>query len=133
MTIRLLVAVAAVAAMGACGGVPQGSAPAPAGSSTSEVRLILSDFKITPSKVQVANPDVTIEVRNEGPTPHNLYLATPSGQVVLQTRTLAPGQSQTVRAKLQPGTTYTTYCALPGHRALGMEGSLSVAGQGGSG
>jgi plastocyanin len=40
-------------------------------------------------------------------------------------RTVAPGRTSTVTATLKKGR-YTFYCPVPGHRSLGMKGTLVV-------
>jgi len=41
-------------------------------------------------------------------------------------RTVAPGSTSAVSARLKPGR-YTFYCPVPGHRAAGMKGTLVVS------
>jgi uncharacterized cupredoxin-like copper-binding protein len=126
---RLLAAcmvAAALIAVPACGGLTPGAAPrASATPAAFAASVDLSDFKITPVTFTASGPTVRIAVYNDGAISHNLYIGDASGTVLLHSRTLAAGQSDTIRGSLPPGT-YTTYCELPGHEDLGMKGTLIV-------
>lgn len=66
--------------------------------------------------------DVTIDLTNESSTPHNVEIEGMGVQEVSDTIT---GSTTSVTATLEPGT-YEFYCAVPGHRDAGMEGTLTV-------
>ncbi|HEY2632379.1 MAG TPA: plastocyanin/azurin family copper-binding protein [Solirubrobacteraceae bacterium] len=66
---------------------------------------------------------VTIAFMNMSPLEHNLTIAQGS-KVVGATPTFSGG-TKTLSLNLKPGT-YTFYCTVPGHRAAGMEGKLTV-------
>ncbi len=66
---------------------------------------------------------VTIAFANASPLEHNLTIAQGS-KVVGATPTFIGGE-KTLTLNLKPGT-YTFYCTVPGHRAAGMEGKLTV-------
>jgi plastocyanin len=85
----------------------------------------VADFMIAPSELEVAGPTVAITVINDGPTPHNLTVRDAAGDVLLATRDLSVGESQTISAELAPGD-YTIFCSLAGHESLGMSGTLTV-------
>lgn len=64
--------------------------------------------------------EVIVAIRNDGGAPHNVTfeeadvkVAAPGGQAASETYELEPG-------------TYTYYCDVPGHRAQGMEGQVTV-------
>jgi uncharacterized cupredoxin-like copper-binding protein len=82
------------------------------------------DFKITPSTTTVAG-NVEFDVHSDGPTPHNFTIRDASNNVVLHSKDLRAGESDTVSGQLTPGT-YTFFCAFPGHESLGMHGTLTV-------
>jgi plastocyanin len=67
---------------------------------------------------------VTIAFNNMAPLAHNLTIASSSGTVVGATPTFQ-GSTKTLSLNLKPGT-YKFYCTVPGHRAAGMEGTLTV-------
>jgi plastocyanin len=70
---------------------------------------------------------VTIKFVNRAPVPHNLTIQKgtgASGPFVAGTATFASASAK-LNATLKPGT-YTFYCSVPGHRAAGMQGTLTV-------
>jgi plastocyanin len=66
---------------------------------------------------------VTIDMANMSPVPHNVVVA--QGSKVLGGTPIKTGSS-VLTLNLKPGT-YTFYCAAPGHRQAGMEGTLTVS------
>lgn len=122
----------ALAAAGCGGGDGGGGGQAPTASSASgaTVTATLADFSITiPGTVRAGN--AIIEVRNSGPTPHQLTVRGPSDTAVGATAVLNPGSRTTLSVMLPPGT-YSYFCALPGHASLGMMGTFTAtAAQGG--
>jgi uncharacterized cupredoxin-like copper-binding protein len=85
------------------------------------------DFMLSKPDITVAGPTVTFVVTNDGPTPHNVAVRDANGGVLLTTRDLSRGESQTVSAEIPPGT-YVTFCSLPGHESLGTKGTLTITG-----
>jgi plastocyanin len=67
---------------------------------------------------------VKIDFTNAASLGHNLTVASASGAVVGATPTFQGG-TKTLSLSLKPGT-YKFYCSVPGHRAGGMEGTLTV-------
>jgi len=67
---------------------------------------------------------VSIDFSNSSPLAHNVTVASSSGEVVGATPTFTGG-SKTLSLTVKPGT-YKFYCTVPGHRAAGMEGTLTV-------
>lgn len=68
--------------------------------------------------------NVSISFTNMASLEHNLTVASSSGAVAGATPTFAGG-TRTLSLNLKPGT-YKFYCTVPGHRAAGMEGTLTV-------
>jgi uncharacterized cupredoxin-like copper-binding protein len=66
---------------------------------------------------------VTINFTNASPLMHNMTIA--QGTKVLGATPTFQGGTKTLTLNLKPGT-YVFYCSVPGHRAAGMEGKLTV-------
>jgi len=67
---------------------------------------------------------VSITMTNGSPLEHNFTLA--QGSTVLGATPTFKGGSRTLTLNLKPGT-YKFFCTVPGHRAAGMEGTLTVS------
>ena len=65
---------------------------------------------------------VTIELTNDSSVPHNVEV---EGNGVEEESDTVSGESTSLTVDLQPGT-YDFYCAVPGHREAGMEGTITV-------
>jgi plastocyanin len=83
-------------------------------------------LKFTKSSLSAKAGKVSITFTNASPVPHNLTIQQgTSGPTVGATPTFQGG-GKTVTATLKPGT-YTFFCSVPGHRAAGMQGTLTVS------
>lgn len=69
---------------------------------------------------------IAIEFTNDSPLPHNVTVQKGTNGAVLGATPTFQGGSKTLTLKLSPGT-YTFYCSVPGHRAGGMKGTLTVS------
>lgn len=67
---------------------------------------------------------VSIDFTNMAPLAHNVTIEGAGGKILGATPTFQ-GASKTVSLQLKPGT-YKFFCSVPGHRAAGMEGTLTV-------
>jgi plastocyanin len=142
-----LTAVALALGLSACGGSSSSSSSAttsspatttssstttaaPSGASTASGRLSLAAdpsgaLKFTKTTLTAKAGTVTIAFTNSAPLVHNLTVQQgTSGSVVGATPTFQGG-TKTLTLKLKPGT-YTFFCSVPGHRAAGMQGTLTV-------
>ena len=81
-------------------------------------------LKYTKSSLTAKAGKVAIAFANAAPLSHNLTVASSSGSQVGATETFQGG-SKTLSLNLTPGV-YKFYCTVPGHRAAGMEGTLTV-------
>ena len=104
---------------------PASDAPASEAPSADALAVSVADFMIDPSALEVTGSTVTIDVTNDGPTPHNFTVRDEAGEVVMATADLSVDGTETITAELEPGE-YTTFCSLPGHESLGMVGTLTV-------
>jgi plastocyanin len=83
---------------------------------TGQLKFLASSATATPGKVQ-------IRMHNMSSTPHDIAIT--GGGVNQVGPVVANGGNSTVSASLKPGK-YTFYCSVPGHRAAGMVGTLTV-------
>ncbi|MBI4057763.1 hypothetical protein HY405_00355, partial [Candidatus Microgenomates bacterium] len=60
--------------------------------------------------------------RNTGRLPHNLTI----DELVVETDTIPAGKETTVEFAASKGGTFTAYCSVGNHRALGMEVKVEV-------
>jgi plastocyanin len=123
-------AVAAVFALGACGGdddksVDEQKAVSPSGRAAATVRVSETDFELQPANPRIAKSGlVRFDLRNDGKVEHSLEVEGPGGESKLEP-TLAPGESGSLKVRLEPGT-YEWYCPVGNHKALGMRGEITV-------
>lgn len=68
--------------------------------------------------------NVSFVIENPTAVPHTIAVEDASGNVLGRTRTAIRGK-EFVIVGMEPGT-YTYFCAVPGHREAGMEGTLTV-------
>lgn len=121
-----LLAVGLAAALAACSTSTSPSGTAATQSSAAQVVVIhVADFMLDQPDLEILGPTITFEVINDGPTPHNVAVRDEAGAVLMTTRDLSVGESQTISAQLAPGD-YITFCSLPGHESLGVKGTLRV-------
>ena len=80
------------------------------------------DDAFNPTTLAIAaNTDVTITLTNKGIAPHNVSIDALKISV-----DVTPGATKTVTINAPAGT-YEFYCNVPGHKAAGMVGTLTVA------
>jgi FtsP/CotA-like multicopper oxidase with cupredoxin domain len=85
------------------------------------VNVELSDFKISPASISVPAGG-SVNVTNAGPSVHNLAVK----DTDLKTADLNQGDSETLDLSSLEVGEYTVICAIAGHEAAGMTGTLSV-------
>jgi uncharacterized cupredoxin-like copper-binding protein len=95
--------------------------PAPKGGGTLTVGE--TEYKLNPSNPTAKAGAVTVTAKNDGTITHNLEVQ--GNGVEKKTADLQPGSSGSLKLNLKPGT-YQIYCAIPGHKQLGMKGNLVV-------
>jgi plastocyanin len=82
-----------------------------------------TEFAIDPADVTTKAGEVTFAVTNDGSAPHNLEVEGNGVEEVSET--IQGGQSTDLTVELEAGE-YEMYCAIPGHREQGMEGTVTV-------
>ena len=81
------------------------------------------EFAIDPKDVTTKAGEVTFAIANDGSIPHNLEVEGNGIEEV--SKTIEGGQKTDLTVNLEPGE-YEMYCAIPGHREQGMEGTVTV-------
>ena len=136
-TVSMLLLAGALALAG-CGGSSKSSAssssattsssaaaPAPAAGSTLSLAANSEGLlKFDKTTLTAKAGSVSISFTNTATLSHNLTVASASGAVVGATATFQGG-TKVLALNLKPGT-YKFYCTVPGHRAAGMEGTLTA-------
>jgi len=98
---------------------------APAGSGVT-IKVTESEWKVQlPASSALKSGNYTFQVHNAGKIAHNLAIQGPGVPANDVTPDIAPGGDGTLKVTLQTGS-YTLYCAVPGHKQLGMVAKLSV-------
>ncbi len=90
------------------------------------IAIALADFMITPATIDAVGPEVTFDVSNQGPTPHNFTIRDEAGNILGATADLSTGQAQSLPVTFPGPGTYIVFCSLPGHESLGVKGTLVV-------
>jgi plastocyanin len=109
------------AVLGACGGGSSGSSS----SSSADLQVIAQDIKYDKKDYSLTTGLKTIALKNQGSLSHTL-LVEQDGKAVAGFK-LSASAKQTVSGKVNlPAGTYTIFCDVTGHRAAGMEATLTV-------
>ena len=106
---------------------PTAGSSAPSGAHTVDVSE--TEYHLALSTTSFTAGTWSFSVTNNGKIVHSLEVDGPGVHAV--TADLQPGQSTTLNATLQSGQ-YDVFCPIPGHRALGMNAEITVAGGGGA-
>jgi plastocyanin len=129
--LALLLAVSAVAlGAAACGGGDdETTEPTPAatdgggGGATLDLAADPGgELSFDQTELTASAGEVTINLTNDASIPHNVAV---EGGGVDEVSDTVTGDSTSLTVTLEPGD-YTFYCAVPGHREGGMEGTLKV-------
>lgn len=102
----------------ACGNDAPAAAPDGDG-----LTVVAGDMFYEPTQLSAPAGTVEITLVNEGAAQHDLVIEELGDLEVIPL--VDPGDTVTGSVELEPGT-YTFYCSVPGHRAAGMEGTLTV-------
>ena len=82
------------------------------------------DLVFEPETLEAEAGEVVLEYTNPSEVPHNVAIEE-GEETLAQSETVTGGGSADASAELEPGE-YVFYCAVPGHRESGMEGTLTV-------
>jgi uncharacterized cupredoxin-like copper-binding protein len=122
-TIRIALAVICLAAVVACGG---GGGTSGSGAPAGSTQLTLMDFNFKPKDVTVSSGKVVFFLVNSGPAAHDMVIADSTGKAVARSSLVQSGDTFTFTVANIAAGKYVFYCDVPGHRAQGMEGNLTV-------
>ena len=88
-----------------------------------------TQFKLTPANISPKAGKHTILAMNRGTITHAIEVeGGGAGGKNVRSADIAPGKSGTISVDLKAGKTYTWFCPIDGHRGLGMQGTIKVAG-----
>jgi uncharacterized cupredoxin-like copper-binding protein len=96
-----------------------------AGGGGQTVNMTAVDYKFNPSDTSVKSGNVTFNLKNDGQVSHSLEIEDVNGQDQEIEGDVSPGQSGTLKVNLPPGK-YEFYCPVDDHKAMGMEGEITV-------
>ena len=96
-----------------------------AGTKTARLSVSEVEYKLTLSPKRVAAGKTTLVVVDKGKVAHSLSIAGPGLKKRLIAGTISPGSSRSITVTLKAGT-YSLWCPVPGHAALGMKTTLAV-------
>jgi plastocyanin len=94
----------------------------PKGASTETISVHAQNFAFKPDKIAAKPGIATIELTSDGGAHDFVFDDAYSG---FQLEVAGNGSTDSQKIDLKAGK-YTFYCSLPGHRAAGMEGTLTV-------
>lgn len=103
-----------------------------AGTTSTRVTMTEVEYKLTLSRTHVSAGKTTLVVVDKGKLAHSLSISGPGLNKRLIAGTIKPGTSRTVTVTLKAGS-YTLWCPVPGHAALGMKTTLKAGSSSGGG
>jgi plastocyanin len=90
------------------------------------LQVSAKEFSFTLSHASAPAGKLVLELVNAGEDEHNLHIRPAAGGPdVGAMPTLLPGHHEDIEFNLPPGT-YTLYCGMPAHEALGMKATFTV-------
>jgi plastocyanin len=136
MTRRLLIGLVAAVVLAGCGGGNTSNnvanngggsgTPATGSPNSNTVQFKETEYTISPDTLSLKPGTYTFTVQDVGQFPHDMHVATASdGTEVGGSTVLRAGQSTSFTVTLKTGQ-YTMWCAVDGHRSLGMQGTITV-------
>jgi plastocyanin len=121
-----IVSAALLAGCGGGGGSSGGGGgyKEPSGPAVQSFSIDAHNFGFNPDKLQ-AQPGVTSITLTDSGGQHTLKFDGAFSGFLLEVN--GSGDKQNGKVDLKAGKTYTFYCDLPGHRAQGMQGTITVS------
>lgn len=88
-----------------------------------EVSVSAKEYVYTPSTITVKKGEnIKINFTNNGTTVHNFTIT----ELGVATKTIGPGETDSVTFAVPNTGTFTYFCSVDGHRDLGLQGKLIV-------
>ena len=107
----------------------QAQAPAAAATTPVEIKVIATDLKFAPPKIEakVGQP-IKIVLENKGAIEHDIAFPTIKADKPAQDLKAVAKTGQTATLEFTPTAkgTYAYICTVPGHEAAGMKGTITV-------
>jgi len=91
------------------------------------VGISLQEFLLDPAELTLEAGSYTFDASNDGSIDHALALEGEGISAGTPDAAYASGTSESFTVELAPGT-YQIFCPVPGHRAAGMVGTITVSG-----
>jgi plastocyanin len=118
--------------LAACGGTGGGTGNPGAGNlgehaglAGTVATIILKDFSLTPATLKIPKPGTyTFVAHNEGAQQHSLAVTGPG--LNAKGTTIGFGSKMSFKVTFTKAGTYSMFCPVDGHKALGMTGSVVV-------
>jgi uncharacterized cupredoxin-like copper-binding protein len=124
--------------LAACGGSSNNEGSAAGGAVVRTIQISEKEYSLNPSSITVPKPGTyEFEVTNDGTTTHALEIEQSGGNGgdngETKTGDIAPGSHKSVKFTFSSGARFEMYCPIDDHKAMGMEGDISVGGAAGGG
>ncbi len=121
-----LLALVPALALAACGGGGGGSSSTPTAPTNPNLTVIAEEIHFDKKEYSVPAGEVRMAYLNEGTQTHTLIVQSPTGNDIDPKLRVGPGK-ETGGVYELPAGKYTIYCDITGHRAAGMEATLTVS------
>jgi len=107
------------------GGAACGESAA-AGPPRGAIQVTMTEYKFTPSNLELKSGTATFYLVNSGSQQHDMVIADASGKVVARSELVYAGNTSNFTISNLASGTYVIYCDVPGHKESGMVGKLTV-------
>jgi nitrite reductase (NO-forming) len=94
--------------------------------SNSVLTMSEKEYSITPATTTAHSGKIDFTIKNDGTIVHNFAVDVAGKEY--KSSDVKPGMSIPFSVTISTPGDYQFYCAIPGHRALGMQGTLKVTG-----
>ena len=124
--VRLVVFLVSLVAIAACSSGGSTGSGTGSGAPAGSTQVTVMDFNFKPKDISVPAGKVVFFLINSGPSAHDMLIADSTGKTLARSSLVQSGDTFTFTIDNLPAGKYVFYCDVPGHRAAGMEGTLTV-------